>query len=265
MGGLLCAIHQPNFFPRLSTLAKLFTADIWIILDDVQFARRDYQHRCHLAPVGDARLPERWLTVPVHLPSGRSTFIKDVQIAEPLPTLRRVTGLLHQYYRCSPYQASICGLMPQIAESFTRTGKLTEVSEDSTRALLAAVKWRGVIYRSSDLPARPGRSERLADLTRAVGAATYLCGTGGTRYLDPQPFTAHGLTIERFTVPQHPARGKLEGVRLVTVLTDLAAVGPIALAEQLREHACRPELAVLSCKPPRSIAGTVYVPRVRHH
>ena len=38
MGDLLCAIHQPNFFPRLSTLAKLYTADIWIVLDDVQFA-----------------------------------------------------------------------------------------------------------------------------------------------------------------------------------------------------------------------------------
>jgi hypothetical protein len=171
MDGLLCAIHQPNFFPRLSTLAKLFTADIWIILDDVQFARRDFQHRCHLAPVGDDRLPERWLTVPVHLPSGRSTLIRDVQIAEPLPTLRRVTSLLHQYYRRSPYRAATCGLLSQVADAFTRTGKLTEVSEDSTRALLTAVNWRGAIYRSSDLPARPGRSERLADLTRAVGAA----------------------------------------------------------------------------------------------
>jgi WbqC-like protein family len=40
MAGLLCAIHQPNFLPRLSTLAKLYAADIWIILDDVQFTRR---------------------------------------------------------------------------------------------------------------------------------------------------------------------------------------------------------------------------------
>jgi hypothetical protein len=32
-------IHQPNLFPRLSTLAKLFSADQWIVLDDVQFAR----------------------------------------------------------------------------------------------------------------------------------------------------------------------------------------------------------------------------------
>ena len=39
MGDLLCAIHQPNFFPRLSTLAKLYTADIWIILDNAQSSR----------------------------------------------------------------------------------------------------------------------------------------------------------------------------------------------------------------------------------
>ena len=71
MAGMLCAIHQPNFLPRLSTLAKLYAADIWIILDDVQFTRRDYQHRCYLAPVADACLPGCWLTLPVHLPGGR--------------------------------------------------------------------------------------------------------------------------------------------------------------------------------------------------
>lgn len=31
--GSLCAIHQPNFMPRLTTLAKLFAADHWIVLD----------------------------------------------------------------------------------------------------------------------------------------------------------------------------------------------------------------------------------------
>jgi len=80
---MLCAIHQPNFLPRLSTLAKLYAADIWIILDDVQFTRRDYQHRCYLAPVPDARLPGRWLTLPVRLPGGRETLIRDARLAEP--------------------------------------------------------------------------------------------------------------------------------------------------------------------------------------
>ncbi|MFE7111305.1 WbqC family protein [Streptomyces sp. NPDC057575] len=42
--GLVCAIHQPNLLPRLSTVAKILAADVWIVLDDVQFARRDFQH-----------------------------------------------------------------------------------------------------------------------------------------------------------------------------------------------------------------------------
>jgi hypothetical protein len=38
----VCAIHQPNLFPRTSTVAKLLAADVWVVLDDVQFYARDY-------------------------------------------------------------------------------------------------------------------------------------------------------------------------------------------------------------------------------
>lgn len=238
MGDLLCAIHQPNFFPRLSTLAKLFTADIWVILDDVQFARRDYQHRCRLAAVPDAGLPGRWLTVPVHLPAGRATLIRDVRVAEPGQALRRVTRLLYQYYRRSPYRAAVLDLPPQIEDAFACPERLADVSERATLALLRAVKWPGVICHSSDLPARTGRSQRLADLTRATGGTTYLCGTGGSRYLDTEPFITEGLGIERFTLPEHTGDDTWKDDRRVTALADLAAVGPTALAEQLSEHAC---------------------------
>jgi hypothetical protein len=178
MGDLLCAIHQPNFFPRLSTLAKLYAADIWIILDNVQFARRDYQHRCYLAPAGDTRLPERWLSVPVHLPARRATLIRDVRLADPALTTRRVSSLLRQYYKRGPHDPAVLSLLPQVEASFASAGRLADVSEQATVALLQVVKWPGIIYRSSDLPARPGRSERLADLASAVGATSYLCGTG---------------------------------------------------------------------------------------
>src|ERR1017187_7804557 len=99
MAGMLCAIHQPNFLPRLSTLAKLYAADIWIILDDVQFTRRDYQHPCYLDPVADVQLPGRWLTIPVHLPGGRATLIRDVRLAEPALTAKRPSGIPRHYHR----------------------------------------------------------------------------------------------------------------------------------------------------------------------
>ncbi|MGW0859994.1 WbqC family protein [Streptomyces sp. NPDC002690] len=66
--GGLCAIHQPNLFPGLTTLAELFAADYWIVLDDVRFTRRDYQHRARL---GDLDEPGRrqWLTIPPTFPT----------------------------------------------------------------------------------------------------------------------------------------------------------------------------------------------------
>jgi hypothetical protein len=164
MPGLTCAVHQPNFFPRLSTLAKLYAADVWVILDDVQFSRRDYQHRCYL-PAAGTTLPARWLTVPVHLPAGGATLVKDARIADAALTARRMRGLLGQYFRKSPYRAAIRGLLAEAEDAIASSAWVAEVSEQTTTALLKAVGWRGRICRSSGTAARTSRSERLADLT----------------------------------------------------------------------------------------------------
>lgn len=169
MPGSTCAVHQPNFFPRLSTLAKLYAADVWVILDDVQFSRRDYQHRCYLPAAGPAS-PARWLTVPVHLPAGRPTRIKDARIADPALTARRMRGLLGQYFRKSPHRTAIRDLLAEADDAVTSSARIAELSERTTTALLKAVGWRGRICRSSCTIARSGRSERLADLTKAAGA-----------------------------------------------------------------------------------------------
>jgi len=203
MRQLICAIHQPNFFPRLSTLAKLYTADAWIILGDVQFARRDYQHRCRLAWAGGTGLPERWLSVPVRLPAGRATLIRDVRLADPAGTARCVPDILRQYYTSGLHAAAVLNLLSRLRNTFASSERLADVAEHTTAEMLRLVGWPGVIYRSSDLAARSGRSERLADLTSAVGATTYLCGTGGSRYLDPAPFTTRAHHVAMFKPPAH--------------------------------------------------------------
>lgn len=236
MPGLICAVHQPNFFPRLSTLAKLYAADVWVILDDVQFSRRDYQHRCYL-PAAGAALPARWLTVPVHLPAGRATLIKDVRIADPDLTARRVRGLLGQYFRKSPHRAAIRHLLAEAEDAVASTAGVAEVSERTTISLLNAAGWPGRVCRSSGTAAAAGRSERLADLTTAVGATAYLCGTGGSRYLDPAPFAAKALAVEFFTPPARLAALPPDACHRATALADLAEAGPRALARHLDSHA----------------------------
>lgn len=236
LGGGLCAVHQPNLFPRLTTLAKLFAADTWIVLDDVQFTRRDYQHRTRLAAL-DAPDQVRWLSIPTHLPQGRQTLIQDALIADPTSARRRTAAMIRHEYRASPHWATLQTALEPVWDAFD-TGRTAAVAETSTRVLLDLLGWNGSILTASGLPARPERSERLADLTTAADADTYLCGTGGMTYLDPDPFTARGITVAPFLPP---ADGIWASARRVTALWALAHLGPDGLAARLRSLSGAPD------------------------
>ncbi|MGW2081929.1 WbqC family protein [Streptomyces sp. NPDC001939] len=227
--GGLCAIHQPNLLPRLTTLAKLFAADYWIVLDDVQFARRDYQHRARLADLGRAAR-QQWLTIPTHLPTGRSTLIRDALVDAPDLARRRTAGMLRQHYGASPHWPALSQALDPMLDAFT-TGRTAAVAETSTRALLALLGWKGKILTSSQLPSRPGRSQRLADLAAATGARAYLCGTGGMAYLDEAPFTALSIAVTPF---RPPTTSIWSSGRRLSALWALAALGPDSVAACLR-------------------------------
>lgn len=234
-GGSICAIHQPNFLPRLTTLAKLYAADYWIVLDNVQFVRRDYQHRSRLAALHDVDA-RQWLSLPVHLRSGRSTTIADVQLVQRAESQHRVDQLLRQFYRRSPHWPCAQRVLDDILHALDASDRLAAVAEASTRSLLAILGWQGRIVHGSELTARTGRSERLSDLAEAVGTRRYLCGTGGATYIDLAPFEQAGLAIEYFATPQDPST-IWRCANRITTLWALMSAGPNRVAAELREHA----------------------------
>ncbi|MFD6802781.1 WbqC family protein [Streptomyces cyaneofuscatus] len=219
--GGLCAIHQPNLFPRLTTLAKLFSADYWIVLDDVQFTRRDYQHRARLGALDESDR-RQWLTVPTRLPHGRPTLIRDALIDDPDRARRKTAGMLRQHYGASPYWPALARVLVPVLDAFN-TGRTAAVAAASTRVLLDLLGWQGQILTSSDLSSRPGRSQRLADLCAVTGARAYVCGTGGMTYLDRAPFAAKGIAVVPF---QPPTTNIWSSSRRLSALSALAALGP---------------------------------------
>ncbi|NUW30840.1 WbqC family protein [Nonomuraea sp. SMC257] len=227
--GEVCAIHQPNLFPRLATLAKLFAADYWIVLDDVQFARRDYQHRARLASL-DGSGQTQWLSIATHLPHGRSTTIRGARLADPARCRRRVAQLLADHYRHSPYWPAFKRRLEPVLDAFDSTDRLVDVTELSTRVLLEEVGRPGRILHSSDLLARGERSQRLADLAWLTGATTYLCGTGGMRYLDPGVFRVYSIEVLPFRTPMSSIWAS---AREVSAVHALMLVGSCALGRNL--------------------------------
>jgi hypothetical protein len=229
----ICAIHQPNLFPRLSTLAKLYLADLWIVLDNVQFTRRDYRHRCKLARLNNP-WESQWLSLSVHRPHGRASRINEITVVDHAKCRKRVERLLQEYYGRSLHWPLLHTQLRPLLDTFATTPHQADIAEASTRLLLDLVGWHGTIRRSSELPSRSGRSARLADLTRATGAGTYLCGSGGKRYLDTAPFAEQGLAVHYVELPAARGdQGLWRSPRQVSALWALMAFGPEALRDEL--------------------------------
>lgn len=239
----LCAIHQPNFFPRLSTLAKLHVADVWVVLDDVQYNGRDYQNRCRLARL-NAPPDWQWLSLPVHRPQGRHSRIVDVRLIEPSRSKDRAVRLVKHFYRQSPYWPVLETVLQSVLDVMDNADRVADVAETSTLALLHLLGWHGHVQHSRELDSSNERSQRLADLTAAVGAATYLCGTGGRHYLDTAAFTARGLDIAWFEPPHdasHHDRPVIwSQARRLSALWALARFGPTAVQNEFDKRVQRP-------------------------
>jgi len=234
--GIVCAIHQPNLLPRMATLAKIAAADVWIVLDTVQAARRDWQHRTHLAYLADPEA-RQWLSIETHRPQGRATSIADTRVVDPAKAARRLEGMLADAYRTSTHWEAVDQIASRTIATLGATGSVAAAATASTAAMLDALGWKGTIVHASTLPARTERTDRLTDLCAAIGAGTYLCGSGGLRYVDPSKFTHRGIGLVPFTAPGPEAGPVWHEARQITGMWALAAHGPAAVAEAVRDLA----------------------------
>ncbi|MFE6872320.1 WbqC family protein [Kitasatospora sp. NPDC057692] len=116
--------------------------------------------------------------------------------------------------------------MRPVLKLFESTDRTAQIAEASTRLLLDLLGWPGVVVRSSALAAQAGRTRRLVDLCRAVGATSYLCGTGGARYVEPLLFVEAGIELRSFSVP---ATGIWAGGRTVSAVHSLMVHGTEAV------------------------------------
>jgi WbqC-like protein family len=187
-------IHQPNLFPRHKVIQKLAAADIWIVLDDVQFAKREWQNRCVIVPDHGTHTPH-WLTLPVRLPRGQASAINEVQVIDAERALQVARNGIVNAYRHSPGWECAQPLVLSALQS--DDASLTQTCVRSTLALLACAGAAPAVYYASELALPPGDpSDRLAALTELVGGSEYLCDSGGANYLKLDSFNRRDIEVK---------------------------------------------------------------------
>jgi len=191
---MIVAAHQPHYLPWLGYLDRMRQADLFVILDHVQFERRGYQNRTRILVDGHPH----WLTVPVVQRSQQERII-DKQIDNPREGDKRFWGSKHYQtlrhaYREAPHFSDYALHLWQILES--RSARLVDINQLTLHFLRETFGIRTPMIRSSELDIRGARSDLILNLCQAVGADTYLAGMGGSRdYLDRAQFAAAGIDI----------------------------------------------------------------------
>ena len=238
---MLVAIHQPNFLPWLGYLDRMAKADVFVILDHVQFERRNYQNRTQILLEGESR----WLTVPVVQLSQKEKIIdKRVDNSE---TGSRQWGpnhfkTLRYAYRKAPYFELYAPKLQSILE--TPWDRLVDLNMATLTFLREAYDIRTPLVLSSDMKPEGARSELLLDICRRISPqSTFLGGLGGSRrYLDQAAFAGAGIGVQ-WQELKHPVYPQCHGGEFIPGLTSLDLLfnlGPEAARAHL--HGIAPKL-----------------------
>lgn len=205
---LIVAVHQPHFLPWLGYLDRMQQADLFIVLDHVQFERRNYQNRTRFRLDGQAQ----WLTVPVIQQSQKETVLDKRIDAQPEAGDRwwgpRHFQTLRHAYRQAPHFDEYASALKSILEH--RWEKLAELDQATLDFLRDALDIRTPLVTSSSLGVAGAKSGLILNLCKAVGASRYLAGMGGSRsYLDRDAFAAEGVEVvfQDFHHPEYPQCG----------------------------------------------------------
>jgi WbqC-like protein len=234
---MIVAIHQPHYLPWLGYLHRMAQVDLFIVLDHVQFERRNRQNRSQIRLDGEAR----WLTVPVAQRSQSERIVdKLVDNADPRPWGTTHYSTLRHAYREAEHFKTYAEALRAILEA--RWERLVDLNRATLDFMREAFEIRTPLVRSSELAVEGAKAELILNLCRAVGAERLLAGFGGSRaYLDVEHFARSGVQVQwhDFTHPEYPQCGPQPFVTGLAALDLLFNCGPASRAVLLGQRAAR--------------------------
>jgi len=208
--------HQPQFMPYIGVLNKISKADVYVIVDHVQFVKKYFHNRTYIKVHDAAQL----LTVPVlikdesfapinqikinHVDVWKRKHLKSMRLAyQHSRSFDRYFGKIEDIY--SKRHEYLCDFTSELLIFFLREFELVED-----------------VRISSQLQVTGKKTDLLVELTRAVNGTTYLSGEGASDYFDEAAFSASGYrhAFNRFQHPVYPQLGHtfLKGMGCVDLL-----------------------------------------------
>jgi hypothetical protein len=224
MSGKRIAIVQSSYIPWKGYFDLIRSVDAFILLDDVQFTRRDWRSRNQIKTQHGLA----WLSIPVHTTGRYTQLIQDTTASDPEWRKRHWLTLRASYGKTPYFERYADRLESLYLQASQR------LSEINHAFITTICDWLGIstpISWSSDYGVRSVRSQRLLELCTAAAASEYVSGPSAKTYLDVPLFNAAGIAVRFVDYAGYPEYPQPHGpfVHHVSVLDLLFCTGPGAL------------------------------------
>lgn len=205
--------HQPQFMPYIGILHKISRADIFIIVDHVQYVRKYFHNRTYIK----LNNREHLLTIPVLSKGEFFAPINKIRINHQENWVKKQLRTLQLAYGKARF---FNAYYPSIEAAYMRQYEyLSEFTSELLLFFLKEFELVEDIRFSSSMQIEGKKTDLLVELTKAVGGTTYISGEGARGYFDQEAFDKSGYRhiFNHFQHPWYPQSG-------TSFLTGLACV-----------------------------------------
>lgn len=230
-GKRIVAIHQPNFFPWLGYFNKIARADVFILLDNVQFQKTGgtWVNRVQILVHGQPA----WITLPIVRSYHGTRCIYEMEINNATPWQIKILRTLQANYARAPFFEKVFPVLEELINY-----PATLLAEFNINAIQVLTRILGIdttkFVLGSTLNVNGNSTELLIEMVKIVNGSAYLAGGGAGGYQQDNMFFDAGLDLiyqnfQHPSYPQYNAEVVNPGLSIMDVLMNCGFEGTAAL------------------------------------
>ncbi len=171
---------QPTYLPWMGYFNLIKSSDVFVFLDDVQFAKRSWQQRNKILLHGK----EKYLTVPVKTKNAKSLQLSEVMVDDQQEWRKdHKNTLFHAYYN-HPFGKEVWQEISEVLDG--ESDLLCEINISIINKICHKLNMNKKILRSNEIPVTGKKSEYLLKICQNLEAEKYLSAMGSKEYIEKE-------------------------------------------------------------------------------
>ena len=187
--------HQPEYFPWLGFISKAKQADIYYIVDNVQYMKEHWHNRNKI------RQKEGWLWLNTPVLNSKSKLLMwpEVKIDNSKPWKRKQLNSIKMCYSKTPYFSKIYSELEEIYSN--KHNFLIEFNEQIIKYAFKKFNIKIPVYRNTQLIKNGHnlsgtKTDLILNMCKAAKAKTFIFGQDGKKYVEREKFDKEGINYK---------------------------------------------------------------------